>query len=241
MKNQAQWQPTRIRRDNQSQEFVVDISCVYAGSVHVAKLQFDALYPLLLKYCHGKLLDAGCGSVPYFELLGNQVSTHYCIDHPDRKDARPFIDEPVDLNAAFQLSETDFDAILLGDVLAHIKEPGILLEQLARHLRTGGVIIITTPFVYWMSEYPNEYCHFTEFALRHLLEKAGFVVEFLEPYGGYPDVLLDTLNKGMTGSVSNRLFRLLASVVKKSSRYKKSNAKTMYSYPLGYSVVARKL
>jgi hypothetical protein len=102
-------------------------------------------------------------------------------------------------------------------------------------------MIISTPFVYWISEYPHEYFHPTEFALKKMLTAAGFQIEYIMPYGGYPDVLLDTINKGMTGALSNRLFRLLASVVKKTSSYRKSNEKTMYSYPIGYSVVARKL
>jgi hypothetical protein len=70
---------------------------------------------------------------------------------------------------------------------------------------------------------------------------AGLEIMEIEAYGGYPDVLLDTLNKGMRGKVSNRVFKLLASVVKKSLWYKKSNQKTKYSYPIGYTLVARKL
>jgi SAM-dependent methyltransferase len=241
MKNRELWKPTRILHNAKTQQFEVDQSRVYAGSLHVSGVQFGALFPLLEQYAQGKLLDAGCGSVPYLKVVEAAVCMHYCIDHPERKDAASFADEFVDFNQSFLLKESSFDTVLLLDVIAHVKDPAFLLNQLANHLRPGGVIIITTPFVYWMSEYPREYFHPTEFALADLLNRAGFKVEFLQPYGGYPDVLLDTINKGMTGRLSNRLFRVLASVVKKSSWYKNSNSKTMYSYPIGYSVVARKL
>jgi SAM-dependent methyltransferase len=241
MKSISSWQPTRIVRNKKTELFCVDPSRIYAGSLHVAALQFAALLPLLTKYAHGKLLDAGCGNVPYFEVLKDVVDMHYCVDHPERKEAAVFADEFADFNQPFDLRSKDFDTIILLDVIAHVKDPAMLLIQLTNHLKPGGAIIITTPFVYWMSEYPHEYFHPTEFALADMLKKAGCSIEYLQPYGGYPDVLLDTINKGMTGRFSNRIFRLLASVVKKSSWYKNSNKKTMYSYPVGYSVVAHKL
>jgi hypothetical protein len=74
-----------------------------------------------------------------------------------------------------------------------------------------------------------------------MCEEAGLRVLHLEPYGGRADVLLDTLNKGMTNAWSNRVFRLLASVVKKTKWYKNTNQNTRYSYPIGYTMVAQKI
>jgi SAM-dependent methyltransferase len=241
MKHPELWQSSRICGGENGKDFSVDISRVYAGSVHVSRLQFEALRPLLVKYCNGKLLDAGCGKVPYYRLLKNHIGMHYCIDYSENPEVHRHLDEVVDLNTNFSLKEKDFDCVLLCDVLAHVADPSRLLSSLAVHLKSGGRMIISTPFVYWISEYPHEYFHPTEFALKKMLTAAGFQIEYIMPYGGYPDVLLDTINKGMTGALSNRLFRLLASVVKKTSSYRKSNEKTMYSYPIGYSVVARKL
>ncbi len=187
------------------------------------------------------MLDCGSGVAPYFEFLRNQVTSHYCIDWSEENRVLEMLDEKVDLNASFNLIEKDFDCALLSDVLAHVKHPSILIAEIAKHLKSNGYLVITTPFVYWMSEHPHEYFHPTEFALRSMCGEAGFEIVHLEPYGGYPDVLLDTLNKGLTSRFTNRLFRMLASVVKKTSWYRKSNEKTKYSYPLGYTMVARKL
>lgn len=240
MRNIQKWKPSKLKFDNASNSFVPNLAAVYAGSVHVFGIQQKAYHPIFTQYCKGKLLDCGCGKVPYFEKLRDQVSNYYCVDWSENPDILDLLDEKIDLSKQFQLAETDFDCVLLSDVLAHIKYPAQLIKVLAGHLKSNGVLVITTPFVYWISEYPHEYFHPTEFALRSMCEDAQLEVIHLEPYGGYPDVLLDTLNKGMTSPFSNRIFRLLASVVKKTSRYKRSNEKTRYSYPIGYTLVARK-
>jgi methionine biosynthesis protein MetW len=43
------------------------------------------------------------------------------------------------------LSEKQFDAITMGDVLEHLKYPGSLLAMLRKHLKTRGVIIASIP------------------------------------------------------------------------------------------------
>ena len=230
-----------MKRDSQASSFVIDRSKIYAGSLHVSEIQWRCYESVFLKYCKGKMLDCGCGNVPYFEMLKQQVTTHYCIDWSEQPHIIELLDEKIDLNKSFVLLEKEFDCALVSDVLAHVKNPSSLIADISMHLKVNGHLILTTPFVYWMSEFPHEYFHPTEFALRELCRNAGLEVIQLESYGGYPDVVLDTLNKGMTSRFSNRIFRMLASVVKKTSWYDKSNEKTKYSYPIGYTMVARKL
>ncbi len=241
MKNVDLWKPSRIRFDNKTKRFVLNYPMIYAGSRHISEIQFAHYLPLFLKYCSGRMLDCGSGPAPYFELLKNQVSKHYCIDWIENPDVRIILDEIVDMNQPFDLAVRDFDCVLLSDVFAHIQHPSQLIHSLSQHLKRDGVFVLTTPFVAWIAAPPHEYYHPTEFALRSICKDASLEIIHVEPYGGYPDVLLDTLNKGMTGRFGNRFFRLLASVVKKTSWYKKTNEKTKYSYPIGYTLVARKL
>ncbi len=241
MKNPDHWKQSRIRFDDNANRYVLNYPVIYAGSRHIAEIQFKHYSPLFLKYCKGRMLDCGSGPAPYFEMLKNQVSEHYCIDWIENPDVRKILDEVVDMNRPFDLAQRDFDCILLSDVFAHIQHPSQLISTLSRHLKQDGTLLLTTPFVAWIAAPPHEYFHPSEFALKDICESAGLEMINIEAYGGYPDVLLDTLNKGMTGRISNRLFRLLASVVKKTSWYKKTNEKTKYSYPIGYTLVARKL
>lgn len=240
MKNQSEWKPSRILYHSDKDSFLPIKKNIYPGSFHVAEIQWKAYAPVFRQWCKGKLLDCGCGDVPYYDFLKRQTDLHYCIDWNSDPAIVNFLDEVVDLNGTFNLAVKDFDCVLLSDVIAHVKNPQLLIAVLSRHLRKDGTLVITSPFIYWMSAPPHEYFHASQYALKQLCEEAGLEVVLLESYGGYPDVLLDTLNKGMSSPWKNRLFRLFASVVKKSSWYKKSNEKTKYSYAIGYTIVARK-
>ena len=239
MNNQALWRPTRIIRDSTG-VFAFNKKEVFAGSWHIASLQVKYYVPLLEQYASGKLLDCGCGQLPWYAVYKDKSTSVYAIDWSDNPLVAPLLDEKIDLSAPFQLKESEFDCVILTDVIAHISNPDTLIHSICQHLKKDGHLILTTPFVYWISEYPYEYYHMTDAALSQLCDKHGLEIVLLESYGGYADVLLDTLNKGMTSRLSHRAFRMLASVVKKTSWYKKVNLKTKYSYPLGYTLVAKK-
>ena len=240
MKKESEWKASLVVFDQNKKDFDLNLSAVYAGSWHIAFLQWKAYRPLFDQYVHGKLLDCGCGRVPYHNLLRTKVELYYAIDWSENEDVRKHLDEIVDLNRSFSLQEKNFDTILLSDVIAHVKYPALLIATLSDHLKSGGHLIVTTPFIYWSSEYPHNYYNPSEFGLKQMCEDAGLEVVHLEPYGGRADVLLDTLNKGMTGRWSHRFFLLLASVLKSSGWYKRTNEKSRYSYALGYTLAARK-
>lgn len=238
--NSQNWQPSFLLPRDSGGQYQVDIRRVYAGSVHIASVQWKAYEPVFKEWCRGRLLDAGCGRAPYYGFLRDRVTSYYAVDYSQNAAVESLLDETCDLNTDFVLREKAFDTVLLSDVIAHVRYPDRLIKNLTAHMAPGGALVLTTPCVYWMSEYPHEYYHMTEFALRDICESAGLTLELCSPYGGYPDVLLDTCNKGMTGPITNRLFRMLASVVKKTGWYKRTNEKTKYSYPIGYVLVARK-
>ncbi|MBX7051637.1 MAG: class I SAM-dependent methyltransferase [Flavobacteriales bacterium] len=239
--NQASaWKPSTVVFDQNKHDFVLNLNAVYAGSWHAAQLQWMAYKPLFNQYVHGRFLDCGCGRIPYYQWLKEKTTLYYAVDWSENEGVRKHLDEVVDLNATFSLVEKNFDTILMSDVIAHVKYPATLIRTLSDHLVSGGHLLITTPFIYWASEYPHNYFNPSEGALKQMCEDAGLEVIHLEPYGGHADVLLDTLNKTMTGKFSHRLFRLLASVLKSSGWYKRKNEKSRYSYALGYTLAARK-
>ena len=43
------------------------------------------------------------------------------------------------------LDEKDFDVAVLGEVIEHITNPGLVLKAVHNHLKAGGKIILTTP------------------------------------------------------------------------------------------------
>jgi len=51
----------------------------------------------------------------------------------------------IDVCEKFPLDDREFDAILMGELIEHVFDPGFLLDECFRVLRKGGILIITTP------------------------------------------------------------------------------------------------
>jgi SAM-dependent methyltransferase len=94
-----------------------------------------------------------------------------------------------------------FDAVVLMDVLEHLRDPAALLRRLKFLLRAGGLLLVTGPNVaYWAVRKSLLFGHwdyadggvmdrthlrfFTAATWRALLERAGYPVECVEPAEG---------------------------------------------------------
>ncbi|MGH9892670.1 MAG: class I SAM-dependent methyltransferase, partial [bacterium] len=83
-----------------------------------------------------------------------------------------------------------FDVITAGEIIEHLDDPGIFLRNMNRHLKDDGMLILTTPNVFfafhfveslttspyrrWNPEHVAWYCYFT---LENLLLRNGFYVD----------------------------------------------------------------
>ena len=69
--------------------------------------------------------------------------------------------------------DSEFDTIILSDVLEHIPVPEHLWKEMARILSRNGKIIMNVPFYYCLHEAPHDCSRYTEFALRRFVEMSG--------------------------------------------------------------------
>jgi glycosyltransferase involved in cell wall biosynthesis len=107
----------------------------------------------LMKRRRGRVLDVGCSDGRFGELVrlaGHTVVGVDAIKHEgvgERLDA--FVE--ADLNAGLpEEAGRDFDVVVAADVLEHVIDPAILLEQLRDSLAPGGVIMVSVPnFAHW--------------------------------------------------------------------------------------------
>jgi SAM-dependent methyltransferase len=119
------------------------------------------------------ILDIGAGDAPYRELFGN---ADYKTCDWDRSIYSP--GRPPDIVAPADnvpLPDSSLDAIVSTQVLEHVAEPGLVLEEFYRLLKPKGHLYVTTPLVWYLHEQPHDYYRYTSHGLRYLLNRAGFV------------------------------------------------------------------
>lgn len=241
MKNADRWQPSKVLRLPKSGRYVPNPAYVTLGSRHIVRLLAAEYARVITSHARGRLLDCGCGDVPYYGMYRDLVSETLCIDWGEGVHGREHVDREVDLNQDLPLPSASFDTVLLADVLEHIRAPERLMSELARVLAPQGKLLMMVPFFYQVHEPPHDYYRYTRFALERMCHQAGLEVVELTPYGGYPDVLLDLLNKGLAklGPICHAFLATTTFTVRSPwvERWRRSTGER---FPLGYCVVAAK-
>jgi SAM-dependent methyltransferase len=68
--------------------------------------------------------------------------------------------------------ESELDAIGAFDVLEHIEEDEVVLQQICKALKPGGIVLITVPQHRWMWSAVDEYaCHVRRYSANELHQK----------------------------------------------------------------------
>jgi SAM-dependent methyltransferase len=241
MKNASTWEPSKFIFSAKKGSWVFNPAHVSPGSWYLVGLYVEAYEQTIQQYARGHLLDLGCGMVPFYGLYRDQVTDNTCIDWENSLHANPYLDVVADLNHPFPLSDNQYDVVLCTDVLEHIANPFAFMAETARVLAPNGHLLLTVPFFYWLHETPFDYYRYTEFALRKMCADNSLEVLSIQAYGGYLDVLLDLINKGIASQKwAIKLLLSLAKGFKKTGIYRRVRAKSEAKFPLGYVVVARK-
>jgi len=150
-----------------------------------------------------RVLDFGCGEGGFIKAASTVSAVVHGIEPEGRLrshfDEQGFqVYESID-SLPEQFRKGGYDVITLFHVLEHFADPAGILRELSKLLSEGGSIIIEIPnaddalltlyasqafseFTYWS-------CHlflFNPHTVRILIEKAGYVVEFIRQVQRYP-------------------------------------------------------
>ncbi len=139
------------------------------------------LAPRIAAHLRGEVLDAGCGMMPYRDLITRGGARYHGFDLVARAEGVELLG---DLENAPILKDASFDGALCSEVLEHLAAPERGLATLARVLKPNGALVLSMPFLARLHEEPHDHTRWTEHALRSRLASAGFEVRELVRTGG---------------------------------------------------------
>jgi SAM-dependent methyltransferase len=137
----------------------------------------------------GSVLDVGCGEKPYQHLLTNapgRATSYLGLDLPGNNYGEPDL---VWDGVTIPLPQNKIDSVMLTEVLEHTPAPQTVLNEVARVLKPNGFLFLTVPFIWPIHCVPHDEFRYTPFALRRLLETAGFKDIKIKATGGRHAVL----------------------------------------------------
>ena len=138
----------------------------------------------------GRLLDFGCGSKPYKSLF-TEVFEYVGVDVEN--DGHNHDTEDVDFyydGMTLPFEKEIFDSILCSEVLEHVPDLDVTLNELNRVLVLGGKLLITVPFVWPEHELPFDFRRFTVNGLSQVIKDHGFEIQKVNTSGTFIEVII---------------------------------------------------
>jgi SAM-dependent methyltransferase len=118
------------------------------------------------------VLDAGAGECPHAALFAHTRYVKMDRGIGDKAWDYSKIDVQADV-CELPFATGVFDAVVNIQVLEHIKEPGACVAEMARVLKPGGHLILTTVQDWEIHQHPNDFFRYTRYGLEYLFQKAG--------------------------------------------------------------------
>lgn len=79
-----------------------------------------------------------------------------------------------------------YDLVLSIQVLEHLQNPEKAISEMSRVLKSGGMLFLSTNFLYPRHGSPHDYFRFTCDGLKTICNKHGLKIISIEPHGGFP-------------------------------------------------------
>jgi SAM-dependent methyltransferase len=119
---------------------------------------------------HSTVIDVGCGASPYREAF-SVVGANYigCDIGPG-----PDVDILISDNGQISLGDEAADCILSFQVLEHVWDLDLYLNECRRLLRQDGMLMLSTHGVWLYHPHPNDYRRWTRDGLLKELSSRGF-------------------------------------------------------------------
>lgn len=138
-----------------------------------------------VKDLHGKVLDVGCGKMRYKDLILSEEKVREYIGL-DLDEGKFTYSVKADLywnGIIIPLENNSVESVVIFEVLEHCPDPRIVINEAFRILKSNGVILFSTPFIYHLHGSPFDYSRLTPFGVENMLKEAGFTNVEIRPGG----------------------------------------------------------
>jgi SAM-dependent methyltransferase len=142
---------------------------------------------------HGVLLDVGCGRKPYAPLFAGRISRYIGMEYSPDAGYRGNLADVCGDAAAIPIAAASVDTVLCTEVLEHVPDPDLVVREIVRVLKPGGVVICTAPFVYPVHD-AYDFFRYSPGTIPALMRRHGLTVDFERPLAGTGVTLAIMLN-----------------------------------------------
>lgn len=137
-----------------------------------------------LNIMRGVVYDLGCGIRPYQNEILSVADKYLGVDWSETFHGLN-ADIVANLNKPLPMEDHVADTVVSLQVLEHLCEPQVMLNEAFRILKPDGNIFLTVPFQWWIHEAPYDFFRYTPYSLKFMFEKAGFIDVAVEPQSGF--------------------------------------------------------
>lgn len=140
-----------------------------------SKITRKNLEKFVSKYSSDKLtLDLGCADSPYSSYFKNRIGFDVKVGKG--------VDVVGDAhNLPFENEK--FDVVLCTEVLEHLHSPHIAASEMKRVLKMGGLLILSTRFIFPIHDAPDDFYRYTKYGLKYLFKDGWEILELKEETG----------------------------------------------------------
>jgi 2-polyprenyl-3-methyl-5-hydroxy-6-metoxy-1,4-benzoquinol methylase len=209
----------------------------------VTRSRIDVTEALIAAHARGRVLDVGCGHMPFRESVLRYADSYEGLDIEARVDGVAYISDAVRMTG---VPRGAFDTVLCLEVLEHVPDPRGVLDSVAQVLRPGGVLILTVPHLSRLHEEPHDYYRYTGYGLRALSTAAGLEVVAITSHAGVLSFLTHQLSTVIVGlswgipGLRQVAYAINKLVLVRPSLWLDRVLELGRFFPLGYSLVARR-
>ena len=120
------------------------------------------------KHFHGKLIDIGCGEMPYKPVVmdNSRVANYIGVDIQNESYQQLVQPEVIWDGKHIPMPDNEADCAMLIEVLEHVPQPDQVLKEINRVMKRDGVCLVTIPFLWTLHDIPYDEYRYTPFAFK---------------------------------------------------------------------------